>query len=234
VSLVGEAPSDGTLLAVARRPAIDAAVSAALAAGGTGDVVLALLMNGSAQIREATLDGLVDRSVDHPDWHGPLVRRPALSQRSVRTLSRIVADHLLDVLAARSDLDPAMTTKLRGVVEARLRLEPVAAEMPWAKPTEADLLTAAREGNAAKAAVMLATAANVPLPSVRRAASLRSAKGLLSLAWKAGFSMQAGYAVQVLLARLTPGTALKAGPGNSFPLSVQEMNWQLDFLSGKE
>ena len=234
VSLVAEAPSSGTLLAVARRTALAAAVTETLAAGGTGDVVLALLMNGSAQIREATLDGLVDRSVDHPDWHGPLVRRPALSDRSVRTLSRIVADHLLDVLAARSDLDPAMTANLRDVVAARLRLEPAAAEVSGAKPTEADFLTAAREGNVAKAAVMLATAANVPLPSVRRAASLRSAKGLVSLAWKAGYSMQAGHAVQVVLARLTPGTALKAGPGNSFPLSVQEMNWQLDFLSGKE
>ena len=143
VSLVAEAPSAGTLLAVARRPAIDAAVSAALAAGGTGDVVLALLMNGSAQIREATLDGLVDRSVDHPDWHGPLVRRPALSERS-----RIVADHLLDVLAARSDLDPAITAKLRGMLEERPRLDPAAAEAPGTKPTEDDLLPAARDGDA--------------------------------------------------------------------------------------
>jgi hypothetical protein len=46
--------------------------------------------------------------------------------------------------------------------------------------------------------------------------------------------MRTGYAMQVLLARLAPGTALKPGPGNSFPLSVQEMCWQLDFLSGKE
>jgi hypothetical protein len=46
--------------------------------------------------------------------------------------------------------------------------------------------------------------------------------------------MRTGYAMQVLLARLAPGTALKAGPGNSFPLSVQEMCWQLDFLSGKQ
>jgi hypothetical protein len=72
------------------------------------------------------------------------------------------------------------------------------------------------------------------LPAVWRAAMLRSAKGLVSLTWKAGFSMRTGYAMQVLLARLAPGTALKPGPGNSFPLSVQEMCWQLDFLSGKE
>ena len=68
VSLVTAAPSPSTAIAVARRAAIDAAVSDAVASGGTDDAVLALLMNGSAQIREATLDALVERSIEHPDW----------------------------------------------------------------------------------------------------------------------------------------------------------------------
>jgi uncharacterized protein (DUF2336 family) len=245
VSLVAAAPSSGTGVAVARRLSIDAAVSDAVAAGGTDDAVLVLLMNGSAQIREATLDALVERSVEHPDWHDPLIRRPVLSDQSVKTLARIVADHVLEVLAARSDLDPALAAELRARVSARLQRPPEAAEPAartaepaeaarTAKPTEADLLAAAGEGDVRKAAVMLAAAAEVPLPAVRRAATLRSAKGLVSLAWKAGFSMQTGYAMQVLLAGLSPGAALKAGPGNSFPMSVQEMSWQVDFLSSKE
>jgi hypothetical protein len=236
VALLAAAPSSGTHLAVARRPAIDAAVSDAIAAGGTEDAVLALLMNGSAQIREATLDALVERSVDHPDWHAPLVRRPSLSNQSARALSRIVADHLLELLAARADLEPGLAAELHARVSARLQPEPApeATAAPVAKPTEADVLDAARDGDAAKAAGMLAHAAGMPLPTVRRAATLRSAKGVVSLTWKAGFSMKAGYALQILLARLAPGTALKPGPGNSFPLSVEEMCWQLDFLSGKE
>jgi hypothetical protein len=40
--------------------------------------------------------------------------------------------------------------------------------------------------------------------------------------------------MQVLLAGLSPGATLKAGPGNTFPLSVQEMNWQVNFLRGEE
>jgi hypothetical protein len=102
------------------------------------------------------------------------------------------------------------------------------------KPAEADLLEAARDGDAPRVAMMLAAAAEVPLPIVRRAATLRSAKGMVSLAWKAGYSMKAAQATQVLLARLAPGAALPAGPGESFPLSVQEMRWQLDFLAGRE
>jgi hypothetical protein len=236
VALVAAAPSRGTGVAVAQRPAIDAAVSDALASGGTDDAVLALLMNGSAQIREATLDALVERSVEHPDWHDPLVLRPVLSAPSVKLLSRIVTDHLLEVLAARGDLDPVLAADLRARVRMRLQAAPEAVTpvADLVRPTEADLLTAARDGDARKAAVMLAAAADVPLPAVRRAATLRSAKGLVSLTWKAGFTMQVGHAMQVLLAGLSPGAALKSGPGNSFPLSVQEMNWQVNFLRGEE
>jgi hypothetical protein len=234
IALVADAPSAGTRLAVARREAIEVSVSDALAAGGTDDIVLALLMNGSAQIREATLDALVERSVHHSDWHEPLVKRPALSAHSLRVLSRIVADHLVEELAARSDLDPATALDLRARVAARLgqASEPEPASTSGAKLTEEDLLAAARDGDARKAAMILAAASGMPLPAIRRAATLRSAKGLVSLAWKAGFTMKSGYAMQVLLARLSPSIAIKAGPGNSFPLTVQEMCWQLDFLGG--
>jgi hypothetical protein len=236
VGLVTTAPSPGTRVAVARRASIDAAVSDAIAAGGTDDAVLALLMNGSAQIREATLDALVERSIQHPDWHDPLIRRPALSDQSAKTLARIVADHMLEVLAARSDLDPVLAAELRSRVAARMQRAQAAAKpaAPAGKPTEADLLAAARDGDAREAAALLASAASLPLSAVRRAVTLRSAKGLVSIAWKAGFSMRAGYAMQVLLAGLAPGAVLKPGPGNSFPMSVQEMSWQVEFLSGKD
>ena len=249
LALVAAAPSAATRLAVASRPGIGAEISDALVAHGTDDVVTALLTNGSAQIREMTLDALVGRSVDHPAWQEPLVRRPALSPWAIKTLSQIVADHLLEVLAARGDLDPLLASELRDRVNARLgvsrpgvsrpgvsgiasRDAPPAAEKPLAKPTETEMMAVLRDGDACRAILLLAAAAEVPKDVVQRAATLRSAKGLISLAWKAGFSMKAGYALEVSLARLSPGVALKPGPGNSFPLSIQEMRWQLDFLSG--
>ena len=228
------APSVTTQIAVANRPGLDASVSDALVASGTDDVTLALLMNRSAQIRESTLDALVDRAATRTAWHDPLVRRPVLSPRAARSLSRIVADHLLEVLSRRDDLDPALAAELRDRIASRMDpgSEPPGQDDPEGQPTETALLEVAREGDARQAAAMLAAAAAMPLSVVRRAATLRSSKGMVSLAWKAGYSMKAGYALQILLARLSPGAALKPGPGNSFPLSVQEMRWQLDFLSG--
>ena len=77
-------------------------------------------------------------------------------------------------------------------------------------------------------------AANTSVAVVDRAASLRSAKGMVSLAWKAGFTMRAAVALQGLLARLAPDTILTGGHGSDFPLGVEEMRWQLEFLARLE
>ena len=91
-------------------------------------------------------------------------------------------------------------------------------------------LEAARRGDPQFATALLAVAAGLPVSVVDRAASLRSAKGLVSLAWKAGFSMRAASALQTVLARLGPDAILPPGPGGGFPLAIEEMRWQLDFL----
>ena len=73
-------------------------------------------------------------------------------------------------------------------------------------------------------------AAGVPASVVERAATLRSAKALVSLVWRAGFSMQVAGPLQTLLARTPPGAVLRGGPGGAFPLAIEEMRWQIDFL----
>jgi uncharacterized protein (DUF2336 family) len=108
LALLTKPPAAGIVLAVARRARLEPAVSDAIA--GTADTVAirALLDNPLAQIREATLDALVARSTDHPDWHEPLVRRPSLPPRAAKMLSEIVSAHLLAELATRADLPPRL------------------------------------------------------------------------------------------------------------------------------
>ncbi len=96
--------------------------------------------------------------------------------------------------------------------------------------TEAELLGVAGRGEARLAAAMLAVAADVPMALVERVCTLRSAKGVVSLVWKAGFSMRLAVPLQALLARLGPGGLLAPGPGGGFPLAIEEMRWQLVFL----
>jgi uncharacterized protein (DUF2336 family) len=251
LALLANAPSPGTALAVARRSRLSETVSDAIATSADDSAIGALLANPSAQIREATLDALVARSVEHTDWHEPLVRRPSLPPRTARILSEIVATHLLEVLATRADLAPALAEDLRRRLVARLqsaakrpqdRPEPTPDQMlatalalaAHGKLAEEVVLGAARRGEARYATALLAVAAGMSVAVVDRAASLRSAKGLVSLAWKAGFTMRSAVALQGLLARLAPDAILGDSQGGDFPLGVEEMRWQLQFLDRME
>jgi hypothetical protein len=163
-------------------------------------------------------------------------------------LSEIVATHLLAELAARADLPPGLAEELRRRIAARVApdvQEPAAptemsAEAALAQAhavanagelLEETLLAAARRGDSRYSAALLAVAAGTSVSVVDRASSLRSAKGMVSLVWKAGFSMRVAVALQTLLARLAPDEVLTAGPGGGFPLAVEEMRWQLEFLA---
>ena len=194
VALVTMAPAAGTVLAVARRGDLEAPVSDAIAATADVAAIRALLANRSAQIREATLDALVARSVDHPDWHEPLVRRPSLPPRAARMLCEIVATHLLAELAARADLPPALAEELRRRVAARVAPgapEPAAptdmsAEAALAQAhaaaargelVEETLLAAARQGDARYSAALLAVAAGTSVSVVDRASTSAQRQG---------------------------------------------------------
>ncbi len=234
-----------TCLAVARRPHIAAIVSDVIAATDNTEAITVLLNNKSAAIREATLDSLIAKAADITAWHDPLVHRPRLTARATRALSDIVTTQLLDTLASRADLAPTISRELRARLAARLQpSEPARPEpqieqaMDEAKILYADgrltenaLLDAIQRGEARLVTAMIALAADLPAAVVDRAATLRSAKGLVSLIWRAGFSMRAAGPLQTLLARLPPESVLRGTATGSFPLAVEEMRWQIDFLS---
>jgi len=249
LTLLQTSPSPVTAQAIARRPALNACIADAIAAGTDAVAIRALLANPSAQIREAALDGLIGRAAAHTDWHAPLVRRPRLPPRAARSLAGIVATQLLDELAHRADLPPELTAELAQRLDERLRagtaVRALTEEAPAATAfaeaqriaragqlTEATLLGALQSGEARLAMALLAVAAALPVVAVERAVALRNAKALVSLAWKAGFSMAAATRLQGALAQLGPTEMLTPGPRAGFPLAVEEMHWQLDMLHG--
>ncbi len=238
-----EAPASAlTALAVARRPDLGEEVADAIAFGANSAAIQALLENQSAQIRGATLDALIARAAEHVDWHAPLVRRPALSPPSARALAEIVSTHLIESLAARGDLDPETQAALRRRLEDQASFETdgdLTTEQALRaahrladqhRLDEAAVIEALRTGRPRLATVMLAVAAVVSVSVVERAASLRSAKGLVSLVWSAGFTMRCASALQAAIGNLSPSTMLAPAADDGFPLSAEEMRWQLDFL----
>ena len=232
-------------LAVARRPHIAEIVSDAIAATDNAEAITVLLSNKSAAIREATLDTLIAKAAEVTAWHAPLVHRPRLTARAARALSDIVTTQLLDTLASRGDLDPSISRELRTRLATRLKPSEPARPEPnieqamhevkilyaEGRLNEHTLLDAIQRGEARLATAMIAVATDLPATVVDRAATLRSAKGLVSLIWRAGFSMRAAGPLQTLLARLPPESVLRGTATGGFPLAVEEMRWQIDFLA---
>ncbi len=247
LNLVAAPAGPATVTAVARRPGIGSRIAQAIADGDNEEAITALLSNRSAAISETTLDRLIGRAAQHMDWHAPLVRRPRLSASAVTALADIVTGAVLGELAQRADLPTDIAASLARRLGAALAPVPTQASTLDA-PTldqalsqahllakqgqlsEDSLIAAARRGEARLVTGMLATAAGVAVEVVDRAARLRSAKGLISLVWRAGFTMRAAGPLQPLLARLPPDQVITPGEHGEFPLSAEEMRWQVEFL----
>lgn len=266
----------GALAAIARRRSVGVALSDAIAgrataADGKGDVqaeaITALLANPSAQIREETLDRIIDAAPDRPAWHPPLVRWPTLAATAARRLAGFVAHTLLNELAARKDLDPDTAAAVADAVKARLEDEAAAAAAPAetsaatrkkkkaaahgkesAEPggamAEARKLKAAGKldedalsnallrGRRSLVRAGLALLAELPEAVVDKIVDSRSAKGMTALAWKAETSMRFAVQLQIRLAGIAPNAVLNARGGVGYPLSAEDLTWQIEFFSG--
>jgi len=246
LALLATAPAASTATAVARRPALSETVTRVIAKDCDVAAVEAMLHNATADIAETVLDELIARSASQIRWQAPLVRRPSLSPNASRALSHIVVSQLLAELNSRSDLPDSVAA----AIAARLRCRMPEISPPSQMPTDgidaamraansmaqANLLTeaaaiaAAQRGDIALCIALIAVAANVDPKAVERACCLRSAKGLVSLIWRGGFSMRAAGPLQTLLARIPPDEILSSRDASSFPLTPDEMIWQIAFL----
>jgi uncharacterized protein (DUF2336 family) len=121
MEIIQGSPETAALSSISRRQSLNTPVSDALVATQNQQAIAALLSNKSAQIREETLDQLVEQAEHVPQWHQPLVDRPVLSARAVTRLAEFVADKLLADLEQREDLDPETAKSVSATLKQRLR-----------------------------------------------------------------------------------------------------------------
>ena len=237
------------LCAISRRSSLGEAISDAIVQRDDRKAVAELLANKSAQIREETLDRLIDGSVQETAWQPSLVERPALHSGAVKKLAGFVAETLLKKLQSRSDLDDETAQVVAEAVRKRIDEGSDAKESkgkaaPAADPA-AEVARLKKKGKLNSEAVgeavlagqrdfvrhALAALAGVGVDYVDRVLQGHSAKGITALAWKAGCTMRVALQLQTNMGGIPPNKALHARDGSDFPLSVEEMEWQLDFFA---
>lgn len=231
-----EVPAGG-LSAIARRAGLSAGPAHAIVELNDIEAVAALLGNGSAQIREETLDLVLEKAPDIEPWHEPLVRRTTLPAPAVQRVARFVAANMLDVLSARADLDAETVAVVREEVERRLaedgggpeaRAQALFDEGALNDETIQEALNR-NDRVFTKAALALLTGLSVSV--IDKAVSTNSVKGTVAVAWKAGLSPRTASELQLKLSHVPSADVLYPKGGEHYPLSEDDMTWQLDFLA---
>lgn len=240
LEIINAAPIRGALSAISRRTGVSEAVADAISASDDEDAVAALLANDSAQIREETLDAIIDKAPDHEAWHQPLVLRRHLSARAIRRISRFVASSLLEQLKAQHPIAEEMSREVVQRVDDRLAdtsLEQRTAAASEAKIMhdkglldESALLQKLDAGDKEFTIQGLALLADLDPVIVRKIARAKSAKGLTALAWRAGLTMRGALALQQKLANIESAGLLYAKDGVGFPMDEEEMKWRLELF----
>jgi uncharacterized protein (DUF2336 family) len=245
IEIITGAPIPGAVAAIAQRAGVASKVADAIAAVDDEAAIAALLANPSAQIREETLDLVVERAPTRASWHPALVRRPLLPARLVKRIASFVAAGLLRQLEQREDLDP----KTRAAVSAEVgrRLEEGAEEAAKGETAaeavaklkangaldEDAVVAAMGEGKRAFVKAALAALSGVGEAATDKILSSRSAKGIVALVWKAGLSPRTAGQVQLRIGGIPPRQVLSARAGEGWPLSADDMTWHLEFFGAK-
>jgi len=247
LEIITHGTATGQLSAISRRHNVSELIVDALVETSDVEAIGLLLANSSAQIREETLDRVIDQSADIESWHSPLLARPILSLRAAKKLAAFVADNLLGTLMARKDFSPEMMDEIRSVVTRRIGspeneeaedsktpLEAAYAEVQkldaLGELNEANIRTAVQKNRREFCIAALALRTRLRPISVEKIFRNQNAKGVVAVTWKAGFSAATSEILQREIAHIDTGKIL-AATGNEFPLSEDDLEWQFEVIS---
>lgn len=240
LEIITASPIQGALAAISRRNNVSETVSDEIVQSDDESAIAELLANDSAQIREETLDAIIDKAPDHEDWHEPLVLRKHLSHRAIRRISRFVASSLLDQLQELHPIGDTVSREVAGRVDERLADSSLEDRAITASEVELlhnkDMLDEKiimerlDSGDKEFAIQAIALLAELDAFTVRKVTKAKSAKGLTALTWTAGLSMRAALSFQQKLANIESQGLLYAKDGVDFPMDDEEMKWRLELF----
>lgn len=252
LEIIESGPTQGGLAAISRRAHVSETVADAVVHTDDIEAIADLLSNPSAQIREETLDNLIERSADITLWQAPLVGRPKLPAKAATRLAQLLADNLLDVLQQRTDLDSQTLAAVKSVVHQRLgtaearpvepagpvdflKIEPpleMARRLHAAGKLDAKVIAKALQASDHPFVfAALVVRSNIDIKTARAIFDEKSAKGVVAMVWKAGLPMKLAVQIQQRLARIAPSDVVMPVMETEYPLGDDEMNWQLEFFA---
>ena len=192
--------------------------------------VATLLSNPNAQIREDTLDDIIEKAERADALHEPLVRRPELSMGAIRRIAGFVSAAILEVMRHEQRLDPDTAQDVAEAVKRRLKeeqetpsssiREKVSKLRESGKLTEEAIGLAADQGQRGFVSEALAQLSGESVDVVNHMLDSRSGKAVTAVAWHAGLSARGAMMLQRVVARVPANAMIHARDGVNYAMTV--------------
>jgi uncharacterized protein (DUF2336 family) len=241
LEILADHPAPWAISAIAGRPAVSPRVSDAVIETKDLPASKLLINNKGALFTEDLLYKIIDRARDYPDWHEDIAVRKELSLDLARKLTGFVSEAVLDVLKKREDFDSATREEIADIVKRRIAFNRPggAFESPESK-LQRYIQSGKLTGNVIQDAIAwqddkfvllaLAQLSQIHPIVVDKMLHAGSAKPIVALCWKAKLSMRVALELQHSYAHLNPKDFLHAKGGTGYPLTPEEIKWQLEFF----
>jgi uncharacterized protein (DUF2336 family) len=237
-------PANWAAEAVARRKSLSAPVTRAVLDTGNVRAGKYLLENESAEISPDLLEMIVERAREYPEWHKPIAMRKTLPPLMAMKLAAYVDKTVRKILEERSDLDIKTIGEISAIVQRRMdfedrrrktidrsnpveRAQKMFASGDLSEEAVADAL-AMRDKEFVIAA--LALRARVTMGDIEKIFDVQAPKTICALTWKCGYSMRLALKLQQVLAGIKPALLIYPRGGTDYPLTEEQMRWQLGMI----
>jgi uncharacterized protein (DUF2336 family) len=242
LDILSEHPQPWVLDAVAARRMVSARIADMIADKRDVPSSRTLILNEGADISTDTLSKIVEKARETPEWHKPLCLRKHLPAFLMKEIVRFIDSSLHKFILERTDFDAETRTEIEDTVKRRMRFlvddkgnrispkEKLAYLHKAGKLDEAIMSDALALREYDFIQMGLALRSKLPLGTVKRMLETRSAKAVTALVWRAGLSMRYALDLQKELAKVPHTELLYPRNGVDFPLSPEEMDFQIGFF----
>jgi len=251
ISIIQDTATSSQLTAMAERKRVSEPLAECIIETADVDAISQLLLNPSAQIRENTLDQLIEGAREISEWHEPLVLRPKLPFGAIRKIAGFVAGSLLDILSQRNDIDDELRQDLERRVQKRLAEENSGEEDQLSETldvmekklrrlhldgglNETYIRNYTDQNDRNVIILSLAIMAEVPPVISRRIFVSHSAKAIMALGWKAGISAALATRIQSSVGNIPAEKWILPDEEENYPFTPREMQWQLALFLDQE
>lgn len=243
LEIISDHPEPWVLSAIAQREAVSEDVSDAVIESENNEEAGQILIgNKGARFYEKTLEFIVEKASQIPSWQAPLVKRKHLPLNLAKELAGFVDVSLLKYLEKRSDFDKKEKADIVETVRRRIDFETKLGSATGT--TQEKVMMLYERGELSEELVQdalswhqndfviasLSLMARIPEAMIKNIIDAAKPKPIVALCWRAGLAMRTAVKVQRDLARINQKDLLLAKGGTDYPLSEDDMAWQLEFL----